>query len=141
MCEKPSCGCSSKSAEGIGIIAMAVIALAIIGTVGPILVAISHVVVDVIKLAAIGIASGAMLAVAIWIAVQVMRARAVNRPLSRIHLTARQEPARIKSARASVSEQSCITCGDTGRIVRLIGNGDSYRIRACPECQPAQLTR
>ena len=140
MCEKPSRCCSSKSAEGIGIIAMAVIALAIIGTVGPLVVAISHVVVDVIKLAAIGIASGAMIGAAIWIAVQIMRARAIKRPAPRIHLTARLEPARLK-AQVPVSEQNCLTCGDTGRIIRIIGNGDSYRIRACSDCQPAQLTR
>jgi hypothetical protein len=140
MCEKPSRSCNTKAADAVGLVAMVVIALAIIGTVAPIVVAISHVVVDVIKLAAIGIASGAMLAVAIWVTVQILRARAVNRPIPRIHLTARLEPARLQ-AQVPVSEQNCLMCGDTGRIIRMIGNGDSYSIRACPDCQPAQLTR
>jgi hypothetical protein len=138
MC-KPS-HCNTKSADALGIVAMVVIALAVFGTVGPIVAAISHVIIEVIKLVAIGIASGAMLAVAAWVTVQVMRARAVNRPAPRRYLTPRQEPARL-TVRPPIYEQSCITCGDTGRIIRVIGNGDSFQIRACPECQPAQLTR
>lgn len=138
MC-KPS-RCNTRSADGIGIIALAVVALAVIGTVGPIVAAISHVIIEVAKLVAIGIASGTMIAVAAWVTVQVLRARAISRSLSRVYLTARQEPARV-TARTPLYEQSCITCGDTGRIIRMIGNGDSFQIRACPECQPAQLTR
>jgi len=139
MC-KPS-HCNTKNTEAVGIVAMVVIALAILGTVGPIVAAISHVIIEVIKLVAIGIASGAMIAAVAWATVQVMRARAINRPAPWNYLPAQQGPARISRPRLPIIEQSCITCGDTGRIIRVFGNGDSFQIRACPECQPAQLTR
>jgi hypothetical protein len=140
MC-KPSRCCNPKSADAVGIVAMVVIALAILGAVGPIVAAISHVIIEVIKLVAIGVASGAMIAAVAWVTVQVMRARAINRPAPRNYVTVWEEPARISRAQIAIDEQSCITCGDTGRIIRIIGNGDSFQIRACPECQPAQLTR
>jgi hypothetical protein len=138
MC-KPSRNYSSsaRTADAVGLVAAVVIALAVIGTVGPLILAISHAVVDVAKLAAIGIGSGAMLAGVIWITVQILRACAVSRPARRIQLNARQEPARL----TPVSEQSCLTCGDTGRIVRIVGNSEAIQVRPCRDCQPAQLTR
>ena len=128
---------SANAADLVATVAVVVVALAVIGTVGPLVVAISHVVVDVAKLAAVGIGSGVMLAAIIWVAAQTLRAYPVSRRARRLYLTARQEPARL----TPVSEQSCITCGDTGRITQVIGNGDLLRLKACPDCQPAQLTR
>ncbi len=130
---------TARTADAVGVLATVVIGLAVIGIVGPIVLSVGRAVAEVAKLAAIGIGSGAMIAVIIWVTVQILRATAGSRPASRIYLTARQEPARITGK--PVSEQNCLTCGDTGRIVRVIGQGDSLRIRACPDCQPAQLTR
>ena len=139
MC-KPSCNyaASARTADAVGILVAAVIALAVIGTVGPVVLAISRIVIDVVKLAAIGIGTGVMLATAIWITIQLLRATATSRPARRIYLTARQEATRITRG---VSEQNCITCGDTGRIIRAIGNDGPIQLRACPDCQPAQLAR
>jgi len=129
---------SARTADAVGILVAAVIALAVIGTVGPVVLAVSRIVVDVLKLAAIGIGTGVMLAAAVWITIQLVRATATSRPARRIYLTARQEATRITRG---VSEQNCITCGDTGRIIRVIGQNDAVSVRACPDCQPAQLAR
>ena len=138
MCKPSGSGLTgARTADLVATTAIVVVVLAVIGTVGPAVMAISHVVVDVVKLAAVGIGCGAMLAAAIWITVQLLRAYAVSRPARRLYLTARQQPARL----TRVSEQACITCGDTGRITQVIGNGNLLRLKACPDCQPAQLTR
>ena len=139
MC-KPSrnYAASARIADAVGILIAAVIALAVIGTVGPVVLAVSRVVIEVVRLAAIGIGVGVMLAAAVWIIVQLLRATAASRPARRIYLTTRQEAARITRG---MSEQACITCGDTGRIIRVIGNNGPIQVRACPDCQPAQLAR
>jgi hypothetical protein len=138
MC-KPSrsYAASARTADAVGVLVAAVIALAIVGTVGPVVLAICRVVIDIAKLAAIGIGTGVMLAAAVWITIQLLRATAASRPARRIYLTARQEATRITRG---VSEQNCITCGDTGRIIRAIGNDRPIQVRACPDCQPARLS-
>ena len=128
---------TARTADLVATVAVVVVALAVIGTVGPAVLAISRVVVDVAKLAAVGIGSGVMLAAIIWVAAQTLRAYPVSRPARRLYLTARQEPARL----TPVSEQSCLTCGDTGRIVQIIGQSKTIGVQQCPDCQPAQLTR
>jgi hypothetical protein len=141
MCRPSNCNTSARTADAVGLVVMVVIGLAVIGVVLPVVTAVAHVFVEVIKLAAVGIASGAMLAAITWLAVHIVRAGAISRPASQIRLTARQDPAHLTSAPVPVSEQSCLTCGDKGRIIRAIGNGSSVQVRPCPECQPAQLTR
>lgn len=141
MCKPSNFNTSARTADAVGLVATVVVGLAVIGVVLPVVTAVAHVMVEVIKLAAIGIGSGAMLAAITWITIQMIRAAAISRLGSQIRLTARQEPARLTSAPVPISEQSCLTCGDKGRIIRVIGNGSAMQLRPCPDCQPTQLTR
>lgn len=136
MC-KPSC-CNQSSSGSTGAIAVIIIAIIIIGTIGPAIAAAFRVIAEIVEAAAIGIGAGIILAVAIWIAVAVQRARSRRQPAP-IHLTARYEPARTPLV--PVSQQSCLTCGDRGSIVRVIGNSRALAIRPCSDCQPHQLAR
>ena len=138
MCKPSSSSHSNaRTADLVGAVVVAVIVLAVIGTVGPAVTAVAHVAFEVVKLTAIGIGFGAMIGAVTWLAMHILRAATLARPVPQIRLTARQDPARLKP----VSEQVCLTCGDKGRIIRAIGNGSAIQLRPCPDCQPAQLIR
>lgn len=134
---RPSCT-NSASDLGFTVILLIVIGAAI-ASIGPVVGLVSHMIADIVKYTVIGAGSGLLLAAITFIAVHSLRARALNGHAPSIHLTARQQPSRISIQQAPISQQRCITCGDKGRIIRVGGNGDSFQIRACPDCQPAQL--
>jgi len=137
MC-KPSC-CNQSSSGSTGAIAVIIIALIIIGTIGPAVAAAAvHVIAEILEAVAIGIGSGIILAAAIWIAIAVQRARSRRQPAP-IRLTARYEPA--SAPLVPVNQQSCLTCGDRRQIVRVIGNSRALVIRPCSDCQPSELAR
>lgn len=136
---RPSCT-NSASDLGFTVILLIVIGAAI-AAIGPVVGLVSHMVADIVKYTVIGAGSGLLLAAITFIAVHSLRARALTAHMPRIHLTARQEPGRISTQHIPISRQRCITCGDKGRIIRVIGRGDSFQIRACPDCQPAELAR
>ncbi len=133
MC-KPSC-CNNSDAGGAGLAAVVVLIVAVFLAVkvAPAIVEIGRVILDVIRIAAVSLASAVVLAAIAWLVVRLAQCVISKRRQLSKGTSAVRSPAFVP-----ISEQTCLACGDKGRVVRVFGNG-AVAARPCPECQPAQL--
>ena len=136
MC-RPSC-CDNSRGQGAGIAAVVVILAAafIVAKIGPIVVKIVHIALEVIRVVALTAAVVLIFTVAAWLAVVIVRwwlrhhgarRQAILQP---VNATAwRDVPAGDQSA--------CLACGGSGRVLRAISSS-RYQPSACPVCEPAE---
>jgi len=136
MC-RPSC-CDNSGGQGTG---MAAVALILIGTlivakIGLIVARIVHVVLEVLRIAAL--TAGAVLALAVltWLAVITVRWCLCHRVTWR-HPIVQPAGATVRQNMATGDQPACLACGGTGTVLRAISDG-SYQPWACPVCEPAE---
>jgi len=134
---RPSC-CDNSRGQGAGIAAVVVILAAafIVAKIGPIVVKIVHIALEVIRVVALTAAVVLIFTVAAWLAVVIVRwwlrhhgarRQAILQP---VNATAwRDVPAGDQSA--------CMACGGSGKVLRAISSS-RYQPSACPVCEPAE---
>jgi hypothetical protein len=137
MCRPSCCNNSSHGSGGTGLAIIAILLAAglVITKIGPAIAEIGHIILNIVRIAALGTGSAVVLAAIIWLAV-----RHARRPI-RQHSSqqlARDISATYAAGFTPVCEQSCLSCGDRGHVIRVIGNG-VFLARPCPDCRPAQL--
>jgi hypothetical protein len=137
MCRPSCCNNSSHGSGGTGLAIIAILLAAglVITKIGPAIGEIGRIVLDMVRIAALGTGSAVVLAAIVWLAVR--RAGRSIRQRSSQQL-AKDISAMCVAGLTPASEQSCLTCGDRGHVIRVIGNG-VFLARPCPDCQPAQL--
>lgn len=136
MC-KPSC-CTNRDSGSTGLTAIAVLLVAVFLAVkiAPAIVEIGRVVLDAIRIAAISLASAIVLAAISWLAIRLL---AIGRRHRKALAPGKQIPvAATTLLQAQGGSPGCIACGGDGHVLQANRNG-SFQVRACPECQPAQL--
>ena len=138
MC-RPSC-CDNSGSQGAGIAAVALIvgAALIAAKIGPIVGRIVHVVLEVIRFAALTTGLVLALAAITWAAITITRWQ-----LRRMAPAAGQTrvvavPTIWVSARQASRPADCLACGGSGQVLRAI-HGHRYQPGACPVCEPARL--
>ena len=138
MCKR-SCCCHSKSAEGAGVAAVAVLAAGAIVAVkiGPIVARILHLAVEVLTIIMLTAASALAAIVLTWLTVRIARWRA-RQYHARHPVTLRPVPSTVSVSSAD-RQPGCLACGDTGTVLRAI-TGSRYQARPCPVCEPARKT-
>ncbi len=139
MCRPSCCNNSSHGSGGTGLAVVAIVlAVALVAArIGPAIAETGRIALDVIRIAALGIGSAVVLAAVIWLAVRHARRPIRRRPTQQL---ARRMPGTYVTGFVPASEQSCLACGDKGRIVQEIGSS-AFLVRPCPDCRPAQLAR
>jgi hypothetical protein len=131
MCRPPCCRQSSN--EGAGIAAIAVIGATAVAyaKIGPELARIWHLAVEAVIIFTLGCAAAAAGIVITWATAHHIRTR--RTPRQAVLVPVRPD------ARSSISradhQPECLACGDTGTVLRAIGNS-SYQHESCPACQP-----
>ncbi len=130
MC-RPSC-CDISRGLGAGIAAVALI----LG-VALIVARIVHVVLEVIRVAALTAAAILAFAVAAWLAVTTVRwwLRRKAPAVGQTHVVV-APTIRVSASRAS-RLADCLACGGSGQVLRAI-DGSRYQPGACPVCEPAE---
>jgi hypothetical protein len=138
MCKR-SCCCHTKSREGAGIAAVAVLAAGAIVAVkiGPIMARIIHLAVEVLTIIMLTAAAALAAILLTWATVRIVRWRA------RLHharqpLILRPVPS-VANVSAADPQPRCLACGDTGTVLRAI-TSSRYQTRPCPVCEPARKT-
>jgi hypothetical protein len=134
MC-RPSC-CDKSGGQGAGIAAVAIIlgAALVVAKIGPIVAQIARIALEVARIAAL--TAGAVLAVAAWLAVSIvrwwLRQRGARQQVIPQPVTAWQQM-------AAGDGSGCLACGGSGQVLRAIdGDGSRYQPGACPVCEPAE---
>jgi uncharacterized membrane protein YozB (DUF420 family) len=119
MCKR-SCCCHTKSREGAGIAAVAVLAAGAIVAVkiGPIVARIIHLAVEVLTVIMLTAASALAAIVLTWATVQIVRWRA-RQHHARLVVALRPVPS-VASVSAADRQPGCLACGDTGTVLRAI---------------------
>lgn len=136
MC-RPSC-CDKKGGQGAGVATVAVVIAAalIVAKLGPIVAAIVHIVVEVLRVAALTTGMVLALVVITWAAIVIGRWQHQRKTLSD-----RTRLAASATIRPSVHQDSrradCLACGNTGMVLRAISGG-RYQPQDCPVCEPAR---
>src|SRR5215472_7802135 len=136
MCKRSRC-CHNNSHEGAGIAAVAVlVAGAIVAVkIGPIVVSIIHLAVEVLTIIMLTAASALAAIVLTWVTARIVRWRA-RQHHARQPMTLRPVPAAASVSPAD-RQPGCLACGDTGTVLRAI-TGSRYQARPCPVCEPAR---
>jgi len=137
MC-RPSC-CDNSGGQGAGIAAVAIIigAAFIVAKIGPIAARIVHIVLEVIRFAALTTGLVLALAAITWAAIMITRWQ-LRRTASAAGQTQviAAPTIRVSASRAS-RPADCLACGGSGTVLKAIG-GSRYQPGACPVCEPAQ---
>ena len=138
MCKR-SCRCHTKSREGAGIAAVAVLAAGAIVAVkiGPIVARIIHLAVEVLTIIMLTAAAALAAIVLTWLTVRIARWR-VRQHYGRQPVTLRPVPS-VASVISADPQPGCLACGDTGTVLRAL-SGRRYQARPCPVCEPARKT-
>jgi hypothetical protein len=136
MC-RPSC-CNNSGGQGAGIAAVALIAVGtlIVAKIGPIVARIVHVVLEVIRIAALTAAAVLAVAVAAWLAVMTVRWWLRHRSAQR-QATSQPINATVWQNVPAGDQPECLACGGSRKVLQLI-DGSRYQPGACPVCEPAQ---
>ena len=132
MCRPPCCQPSSHEGTGIAAVAVIVGAAVAYAKIGPELARIWHLAVEAVIIFTLGCAAAAAGIVVTWATAHIIRTRRVSRQaqLAPVSPDARQ------SIDQAGNQPECLACGDTGTVLRAIGNS-SYQHEWCPVCQPA----
>ena len=136
MC-RPSC-CDNSGGQGAGIAAVALIAIGtlIVAKLGPIVARIVHVLLEVIRIAALTAAAVLAVAVAAWLAAMTMRWWLRHHGAQR-QATPQPVNATIWQTAPAGDQHECLACGGSQKVLQLI-DGSRYQPGACPVCEPAQ---
>ena len=135
MC-RPSC--CKQSNEGAGIAAVAVIAggAFVAVKIGPIVVRILHLIVEVLTLIMLTAASALVCIVLAWLTVRIVQWR-IRQHHVRRPVILRSVPSGSRDhAGLEDDKPGCLACGDTGTVLRAIGSS-RYQAQPCPACEPA----
>jgi len=138
MC-RPSC-CDNSGGQGAGIAAVAIIigAALIVAKIGPMVAQIVHIVLEVIRIAALTTGLVLALAVITWAAIMITRWQLRRTASAAGQTQVIAAPAiRVSASRAS-RPADCLACGGCGTVLKAIGDGSRYQPGACPVCQPAE---
>ena len=140
MC-RPSC-CNNNGSQGAGIAAVALIVLAalIAAKTGPIAARTVHVILDVIRLAALTTGLVLALAAVTWAAIVITRWQLQRRMAAANSARLVAPPAFRLSASQSTYPDGCLACGGTGTVLRAISSG-RYQPGECPVCEPVKRAR
>jgi hypothetical protein len=134
MCRRRSCRQHSRSqAPGLAAVVLILGGGLAADKIGPRVARIAHVVLGLLRTAAVITLTIVAAAIATWaigLAVRWWLGR-LKAPPGSVYLVASQ----FRSAR---NERSCLACGGHGQVLRSDGTG-GFEPRACPECQPARL--
>jgi hypothetical protein len=132
MCRRSSC-CQPPSHEGAGVIAVAVVigGAYAYAKIGPAVARIWHLAVEAVIIFTLGCAALAAGIVITWATAHYIRTR---RPRQQAVLVPVPPEARPSISQAD-HQPECLACGDTGTVLRAIGNS-SYQHESCPACQP-----
>ena len=138
MCKR-SCCCHTKSGEGAGVAAVAVLAAGAIVAVkiGPVVARIIHLAVEVLTIIMLTAASALAAIVLTWVTVRVVRWR-LRQHHARQPLTLRPVPS-VASVSPADPQPGCLACGDTGTVLRAI-TSSRYQAGPCPVCEPDRRT-
>jgi len=138
MCKR-SCCCHNNSHEGAGIAAVAVLAAGAIVAVkiGPIVVRIIHLAVEVLTIIMLTAASALAAIVLTWATVRIVRWRA-RQHHARQTVTLRPVPSTASVSPAD-RQPGCLACGDSGTVLHAI-TSSRYQARPCPVCEPVRKT-
>jgi hypothetical protein len=135
MC-RPSC-CDKNGGQGAGVAAVAIIigAALIAAKIGPIVAAITHTVLEVLRIAALTTGLVLTVAVVTWAAIvitrwQLQRQKVLAANPVRVVVT------RLWEQAESAARPDCLACGGNGTVLRAIGSG--YQLSECPVCEPAR---
>jgi hypothetical protein len=125
--------CHPPSNEGAGIAAVAVVIGAAVAyaKVGPEVARIWHLAVGAVLIFTLGCAAAAAGIVITWATAHYIRTQRTPRQA----LVVPVSPNAQSSIGQPGSEPECLACGDTGTVLRAIGNS-SYQHESCPACQP-----
>jgi hypothetical protein len=139
MC-RPSC-CDNAGGQGTGVAAVAIIigAALIVAKIGPIVAQIAHIVMEVIRIAALTTGLVLALAAITWAAIMITRWQLRRAASAAGQTQVIAAPAiRVSPSRAS-RPADCLACGGSGQVLRAIDSGGSrYQPGACPVCEPAK---
>ena len=133
MC-RPSCCNNGGQGAGIAAVALIMLAALIAARIVRIADRIIHVVLDVIRLAALTTGLVLVLAAVAWAAIVITRWQ-----LRRAALAAAQ-PRMVAirfPADQPIGPAGCLACGGTGMVLRAI-TGSGYQPQDCPVCEPAR---
>jgi hypothetical protein len=133
MCRRPSC-CQPPSHEGAGIAAVAVVigGAYAYAKIGPAVARIWHLAVEAVIIFTLGCAAFAAGIVITWATAHYIRTRRTRRQAVLVPVQAAASwPEPVQEA----SEPGCLSCGDSGTVLRAIGPS-SYQDSSCPACQP-----
>jgi hypothetical protein len=130
MC-RPSCCKNSSSSEGTAIAAIAALGVGAIVAVkiGPIVVRIVHLVVEVLSIVMLTAATALVCIIVGWLTICIVRWRARR---ARQAVALRPVPAEPINSGAG-----CQACGGTGTVLRAI-TSSRYQPQSCPVCEPAE---
>ena len=137
MC-RPSC-CNNSGGQGAGIAAVALIlgAALIVAKIGPIVAQIAHIVMEVIRIAALTIGLVLALAVITWAAIMITRWQLRRTAPAAGQTQVVVAPAIRVSASRAGRPADCLACGGSGQVLRAL-DGGRYQPGACPVCEPAE---
>jgi hypothetical protein len=154
MCSRRSC-CGQSGGQGTGIAAAAVIIVAAVAAAktGPVVAKVTHVAVEVLRIAALTAVTVVVAAVLAWVTVQVTRwwlrhRHAIRQKAPQLVITDVPdcEPHGIGCACENCPDYDelpvgdttgCLGCGGRKTVLRAI-DGGRYQADACPVCTPAE---
>ena len=137
MCRPPCCNKSDGQGADIAAVALIMLAALIAAKIGPIVARIIHVVLDVLRLAALTTGLALALAAVAWAAIVITRWQRRRRALAAARTRVVAMPAIRFPADQPVGPAGCLACGGTGTVLRAISSG-RYQPGECPVCEPAK---
>src|SRR5690242_5390787 len=128
MCRPPCCDKSGGQGAGIAAVALIIGAALVAAKIGPIVANTVHVVLEVIRLAALTTGLVLALAVLTWAAIAVARWQFRRKALTvtRTRVVVMRPWEQTEPA----DRQDCLACGGTGTVLRAI-SGSQYQPREC----------
>jgi hypothetical protein len=131
MCRRSSCCQPSHEGAGIAAVAVVIGAAFAYDKIGPEAARIWHLAVEAVIIFTLGCAAAAAGIVVTWATAHYIRTRRTPRQAVLVPVPQEAQPSIDQAA----SQPDCLACGDTGTVLRAIGN--RYQDESCPACQPA----
>jgi hypothetical protein len=138
MCSRRSC-CGQSGGQGAGIAAAAVliVAAALAAKIGHTVAKITHIAIEVFRIAALTAVAVVALAVLVWLTVMIARWWLRHRAATR-QTAFRLVIAPVEYIAAEDDRPGCLGCGGSRTVLRAIDGGRRYQARGCPVCGPAE---
>jgi hypothetical protein len=130
MCRRSSCCQPSHEGTGIAAVAVIIVAAAAYAKIGPAVARIWHIAVEALTIFTLACAAAAAGIVVTWATARTIRTRRTRRQAVLVPVQTAAPP----SIAPADHQPQCLACGDTGTVLRAIGN--RYQNDSCPACQP-----